>query len=75
MTKIVKWWMKFSFWTKLKGILASLGIGGEVALFIGDSSEIYKWVWGGATLISLIITYIIEDANGNGVADIFEDEK
>ncbi|HEY0752283.1 MAG TPA: hypothetical protein VGD26_14085 [Chitinophagaceae bacterium] len=74
MTKIVKWWMKFSFWNKLRAIMASLGIGGEVALYFGDSNEVYKWVAAGATILSILITYIVEDANKNGIADIFEDD-
>lgn len=72
MTKIVKWWKKFSFWMKLKGIFAALGIGGEVALFIGESSQGYKWFVAGATVIAIIITHLIEDKDNNGIADLFE---
>jgi hypothetical protein len=72
MTKIIKWWQKFSFWMKAKSILAALGIGGEVALFIGDSGHGYKWLWGGATVVAIIITHLIEDKDNNGVADLFE---
>lgn len=70
--KIVKFWKRFSFWAKLKGILATVGIGGEFALYLGDSHEGYKWFVGGATLLAIIITHITEDKNNNGVVDIFE---
>lgn len=72
MTKIVKFWMKFSFWAKLKSIFAALGIGGEFALFLGDSHENYKWIVGGATVLAIIITHVMEDKNNNNISDIFE---
>jgi hypothetical protein len=75
MTKVVKIWMKFSFWTKLKSIFATLGVGGEFALFIGDSHQSYKWVVGGCTVLAVLITYLIEDSNKDGVADIFQKDK
>jgi len=69
MTKIVRWWQRFSFWTKLKGVFASIGIGSEVALFIGDSHEGYKWLVAGATLIVILITHLVEDKDGDGQVD------
>jgi hypothetical protein len=72
MTKIIKWWQKFSFWMKMKSVLAALGIGGEVALFMGDSGQAYKWLVAGATVVAIIITHLIEDKDNNGVADLFE---
>lgn len=61
-----------TFWNKLKGILLSLGIGGEITLFIGDSDPIWKVVAGAATFISILITQLIQDNNNNGKPDIFE---
>lgn len=75
MTKVVKIWMKFSFWTKLKSIFAALGVGGEFALFIGDSHQSYKWIVGGCTVLAILITYLVEDKNGDNIIDIIQDEK
>jgi hypothetical protein len=67
-----KFWKKFSFWMKLKAILATLGIGGEVALFMGDAGQGYKWFVAAATVVAIIITHLIEDKDNNGIADLFE---
>lgn len=75
MTKVIKFWQKFNFWTKLKATFATLGVGGEISLFIGESHEKWKWLVGGATLLSILITNFIEDKDNNGIVDIFQKEK
>lgn len=75
MTKIVKWWKKMIFWTKLKSSVAGLGIGTEITLFVADSAEVWKWIAGGATFLGYLITVWIEDADKDGIADIFQDKK
>lgn len=72
MTKIVKFWQQFSFWLKLKATFATFGVGGEIALFVGESHEKYKWLVGGATVLSILITNFIEDKNNDGIVDIFQ---
>lgn len=71
--KLIKWYKAMSFWNKVRSILTAIGVGSEFALYLGESSEAYKWVVGGATLLAIIITHGVEDKNSNGVADIFED--
>lgn len=72
MTKVIKWWKRFSFWTKVQGISAALGIGSEFALYLGDSHHGWKIFVGVITAIGLALKYIIEDKNANGVVDIFD---
>jgi hypothetical protein len=72
MTKVVRFWKQITFWNKLRSVLTALGVGGEFALYMGDSHSGYKWVVGGATALAIIITHLMEDKNSNGVADIFE---
>jgi len=64
-----------TFWTKLKSSIAFGGIGTEFTLFMADSADVWKWIAGGATVLSYLITIWIEDKNNNGIVDLFEDEK
>lgn len=75
MTKIIKWYKKVSFWNKLRGMLGLIGIGGEITLYLGDFYHGWMIVAAIATFISVGITFIIEDINENGIADIFENKK
>lgn len=75
MTKVISWWKTITFWNKLRSVLTAFGVGGEVALIVGESSHSYKYIVGGATLIMILITHLIEDKNANGIADIFEKNK
>jgi hypothetical protein len=70
--KVISLWKRISFWNKLRSVFTALGVGGEFALFIGESHHSYKWIVGGATVIAIVITHLIEDVNGDGVVDIFE---
>jgi hypothetical protein len=72
MTKVVKLWKRISFWNKLRGIFTTLGVGGEFALYLGDSHHAYKWVVGIFTVLAIVITHLVEDKNSNGIVDIFE---
>lgn len=73
MTKVVALWKRTSFWNKLRAIFSALGVGGEFALFIGDSHHSYKWIVGGCTVAAILITHLVEDKNGDGVVDIFQE--
>lgn len=72
MNKMTKWWKRFSFWDKVRMILASLGAGGELTLFLVDSYPEWKLVAGGATFVTIILTYGFRDENKNGIVDLFE---
>ena len=72
MTKVVKVWQTMSFWTKVKGLLATIGVGSEVTLFLADSSHTWKYIAAGATILAVAITHLIGDLNKNGIPDIFE---
>lgn len=73
--KVNDWWKKVSFWNKLRGMLGLIGIGGEITLYFGDAYSGWMIVAGIATFILGGITYIVEDANKNGIVDIFEKNK
>jgi hypothetical protein len=75
MTKIVKFWMRFSFWNKLRALFTALGVGGEFALFVGDSHHGYKIFVGIMTALAIGITHLIEDSNKDGIVDMFQDDK
>lgn len=75
MTKqVIKWWQKFSFWDKIRMMLVSIGIGGEITLYFAESFPKWKIIAGIATVLSLGITYFFKDENKNGEVDIFEKE-
>lgn len=73
--RIIKWYKKVSFWNKLRGMLGLIGIGGEITLYFRDVYSGWMIVAGIATFILGGITYIVEDANKNGIVDIFEKDK
>lgn len=75
MTKIRKWWKKICFWMKIKATLASIGVGSEITLFIMDSHSGWKIAAAIATVLSILITNLIEDKNNNGIVDLFEDDE
>lgn len=70
--KIMKWWQKVSTWNRIKATFASLGIGSEVALFMGDSAEGWKWFAAGCTIASIVITQAMQDTDNDGEVDLFE---
>ena len=72
MTKVISIWKRFSFWTKVQGISAALGVGSELALYIGDSHHGWKIAVAIITGIGMALKYIIDDKNGNNIIDIAE---
>jgi hypothetical protein len=72
MARVIKYWKKYIFWSKLKSILTAFGVGGEFALWISESSSSYKWIVGVATALAIIITHLFEDKNSNGLVDMLE---
>lgn len=72
MTKVISIWKRFSFWTKVQGISATLGIGSEFALYLGDSHHGWKIFVGAISAIGVLLKYVIEDKNNNNVVDILE---
>lgn len=72
--KVFRWWKKQSFWNKLQGTLASLGIGSEATLFIIDSHPKWKVFALICTILAMVIAKIFEDKNNNNISDIFEKE-
>lgn len=72
MTKVVKWWARFSFYNKLKMIFGLFGIGGEVTNVIADSVPEWHIVTVTATLLAIAITHLIQDQDNNGIVDLFQ---
>jgi membrane protein YdbS with pleckstrin-like domain len=66
---------KMSFWTKLKSFLVLIGVGSEVTLFAMEFSPAWKIVALVATLVSVLITILFEDKDGDGDVDILEKRK
>lgn len=72
MTKVVKFWKKFSFWDKIRMTLSAVCIGGDITLFIVDSHPNFKIFAAIATGVSIAITIVFKDDNKNGIIDIAE---
>lgn len=60
---------------KIKATLASIGVGSEITLFIMESHSGWKIAAAIATILSILITNLIEDKNNNGIVDLFEDDE
>lgn len=65
-------WKSVNFWDKIRLLLGTIGIGGEVTLFIVESYPKWKVVAAASTVASIAITYIFKDNNKNGIIDIVE---
>jgi len=72
MTKVVRFWKRFSFWNKIRLTLGALGVKSEIILFVADSHPTWKIVAGIATFLTIAITYFIKDDNKNNIVDILE---
>lgn len=70
--KVVNFWKQFSFWDKIRLTLGSIGVGGEVTMYFADTYVHWKLIAGGATIISIIVTYFFKDENKNNIVDLFE---
>lgn len=70
-----KYWKQISFWNKIKAVLALFGVGGEITMFATQQGLAWHGVTVGATLISVVITQFIQDANNNGIVDALETKK
>jgi len=69
-----KFWVKMSFWNKLKLTIGGLGAGSELALIIGEASNSWKWFAGIATFIGVVITIWFEDKDNDGNVDILQNK-
>lgn len=67
-----KFWKKFSFWTKIRLFLGSVGVTGEITLFLIDTYPVWKIVAAIATGAAILITYVFTDSNNNDIVDTFE---
>ena len=75
MTKIVTWWKRFSFWNKVRSVITAILASTEIALFAEGASEAWKWFALAFGLIIIFTTHIVQDANNNGIVDLFEDDE
>lgn len=69
-----KFWIKMSFWNKLKLTIGGIGTGSELALIIGEASNGWKWFAGIATFIGIVITIWFEDKDNDGNVDILQNK-
>lgn len=74
MTKVVKFWKRFSFWAKVRIMLIPVTIGGEVALYFGDSHGFWKIATPIATMIVYALTHLIKDENKDDIIDGLEEK-
>ena len=68
-------WKRTTFWQKVKDTTALFGTGGQIILTIADSSHIWNYVMGGATIIGMLVALWMDDKNADGIVDIFEDNE
>ncbi len=72
---MAKWFKQFSFWSKLKAIIALFGAGGELTVVLTSAPGWLHAVVIPATILSLMLAQLIEDKNNNGIVDLFESTK
>lgn len=76
MTKqVIKWWQKFSFWTKLKLALIPFSLGEALAVHFTDSSKFLYIIPPAVYFLLYAIENFIKDENGDGIVDGWEDRK
>jgi len=71
-TSINKWWQRVSLWNKVRIMLAAIGVGGEITLYLGDAYVGWNIVAGLSTFTALGISLFFTDENHNGVVDELE---
>lgn len=74
MTKVIKYWMRFSFWNRVRFILAGVGLGTEVGMILLEMGNFWKGLVVVAAIATIILTYGVEDKNNNDIVDALEEE-
>lgn len=72
MTKVVKFWKRFSFWNKVRVTLTAVGVGGEGIMYLIEALPEYKVYAAIATVVSFLITYVFTDNNNNNIVDFLD---
>lgn len=72
MTKVVKWWKRYSVYQKIKIALIPLAVGGEVVVYFGDVHGGWFFVPPIAAYVVYLISNLIKDENKNNIVDDFE---
>lgn len=62
-----------SFWNKLNHSIQLFGTGSQVALVAAEASHIWNYIAAAATTITMLFAIWMEDRDGNGTVDVFED--
>lgn len=69
MTKVIKWYQRISFWTKIKFLLAPISIGGAVTVYTTDSNKGLYLLPLVAYAIVHIVDTMFKDEDGDGKID------
>jgi len=69
-----KFWIRMSFWNKIKTICAAFGISSEFTLFLVDSSPMWKIYAAAISATGILIGFIMEDNDNNGKVDMLENK-
>lgn len=72
MTKVIRFWKRFSFWFKLRTFLTSVGVGSEVAAYWADAGRGIHIAIGCATILSIMISFMMTDEDKNDIVDWFQ---
>ena len=73
MTKVTQWWKRTRIWGKLRDTCAVFGTGTTIGLEAGGVEGMWSYVVAGMTLAGTMLGIWFSDADGDGIADIFQD--
>jgi hypothetical protein len=72
---VVKWWKRFSFWTKVKLALIPLSLGEVLAVHLTESNKLFYLIPPVVYFVIYIIDNFIKDENHDGIVDGLEDKE
>jgi len=73
MTKMIKVWMKSTFWKKVQDTCALFGTGTTIGLETSDINGFWSIFVAVITLIGYVLGIWFNDSDNDGIADIFQD--
>lgn len=73
MTKIIRYWMKTKFWSKVRDTTALFGTGTTIGLEAANVNGFWSIFTGVITLAGAAIGIWMADENNDGLVDLFDD--
>lgn len=74
MTRVIKWWKRTRIWGKVRDSCALLGTGTTITLEGADVQGFWAYFVMLITVLGTLLGIWMNDANQDGIADIFQDD-